>query len=298
MMRHDNRGFTLVELMVVTVLGMVILGAVYQTLSTQQRTYQHQSAVIDTHEATRTALEVLAGELRESSSTGMDILMAQPESVTVRALRKMGLACYVPPTGLGLYIDTWTMGPDFAAGDRLLAYDNGGTPDDPADDFWRALEVASADNSGYNLAGCSDWAEYSLTGSHVGNYTRQRVLVTGGLLGTIARGAPVRSYEAITYAIQQVDGQWMLTRREGAAGAVVPLVGPLASPAESGLRLSYFNAAGTQIATGSLGSSLGAINSFRIQVKATLPAGRGDTVVQDMGVSIYLRNNDPTAMGW
>lgn len=292
-MYRKTAGFSLVELLLVVVLGFIILGAVYETLNTQQQAYRQQTAVIETHEATRAALEVLAGELREISSSGADILMATRDSVTIRALRKVGFVCYVA----GGFIDVWTLSTDFAARDRLLVYDNGGTTQNPSDDQWRQMTVTGADKSLFNLAACTQWPEYSLRGDSVGDHTRQHLVVTGSWSGTIDRGAPVRSYESVTYGIQQVDGEWMLTRREG-AGATVALVGPLAAPADSGLALSYYDADGAQMSYSTLPSNLTSVNSFKITVKGEYPRGDGTDIQRDLSIAIYLRNNDPQAMGW
>ncbi|HUF75760.1 MAG TPA: prepilin-type N-terminal cleavage/methylation domain-containing protein, partial [Longimicrobiales bacterium] len=69
-MTRDRRGFTLVELLVVVVLGSLVLMAALQVLITNQRTYAAQNAVITSQQSTRIALEVLVNELRELSPSG------------------------------------------------------------------------------------------------------------------------------------------------------------------------------------------------------------------------------------
>ena len=66
-MTRNRKGFTLVEMLVVTVLGALVLAAALQVLITNQRTYSAQSATIAGQQSTRIALELL-GKSRPGSS--------------------------------------------------------------------------------------------------------------------------------------------------------------------------------------------------------------------------------------
>ena len=92
-MTRDRTGFTMVEMLVVTVLGLVVLMAAMTILITNQRTYTAQNAVIKGQQATRMGLEVLINELREVSPAGGDILAMSGDSVRVRLMRKFSLVC-------------------------------------------------------------------------------------------------------------------------------------------------------------------------------------------------------------
>lgn len=61
----NQRGFSLVELMVSLVLGSIIVLAAVQLFSTNQRTFQLQQAVSDVQETGRFTLEYLARDLRK-----------------------------------------------------------------------------------------------------------------------------------------------------------------------------------------------------------------------------------------
>ena len=61
---ENNRGFTLVEMMIaVTIFGIVMTG-IYQTYDSQQKTYIMQEHVIDMQQNNRTAIYFLGQELR------------------------------------------------------------------------------------------------------------------------------------------------------------------------------------------------------------------------------------------
>lgn len=64
MIRKQNDGFTLVELMVALALSGLVIAAVYKTLSSQQTVYHTQERVVSTQQELRTGLEFLVRELR------------------------------------------------------------------------------------------------------------------------------------------------------------------------------------------------------------------------------------------
>ena len=66
------KGFTLVELMVSMVLGLVVIGAVVSVLLSNKRTFNTTSAMSEVQESARTAFELLARDLRQASATGCD----------------------------------------------------------------------------------------------------------------------------------------------------------------------------------------------------------------------------------
>jgi type IV pilus assembly protein PilW len=66
------KGFTLVELMVSMVLGLVVIGAVVSVLLSNKRTFNTTSALSQVQESARTAFELLARDLRQAGATGCD----------------------------------------------------------------------------------------------------------------------------------------------------------------------------------------------------------------------------------
>jgi type IV pilus assembly protein PilW len=60
----DNRGFTLVELMVAMAISSMITASIYMAYTTQQRMYTTQNAVVEMQQNIRAALLVMGDELR------------------------------------------------------------------------------------------------------------------------------------------------------------------------------------------------------------------------------------------
>jgi len=290
-------GFTLAELLVVAVLGAVILGAVFQTLSIQNRTFQRQSAVISAQEASRTTLAVLSGELREISATGQDLVAASADSVAVRVLRNIGFVCNA---GVGGVLSMWELGQPFEAGDSIFVFSQGADLIDNDDDAWIPGQVAAV-AYGASPPGCGvAWPKETLSGAADGTHRVATLTITSGLgFAGVTRGAPARTFERMVYGRYSVGGEVVLGRRM-AAGDVVPLVGPLAS-GRDGLRFEFFDADNVELGGGGAvaAADLDDVSFFTIAVQGRQAAGsvEADGFYEDsLTVSVFLRNNDQSAL--
>jgi prepilin-type N-terminal cleavage/methylation domain-containing protein len=229
-MKRDRRGFTLVELLVVAVLGSLVVLAALQVLITNQRTYTAQNAVISGQQSTRMALEVLFQELRLVSPAGGDILMMSQDSLRVRIMRKFSRTCVVSllgaPVPTAVVLD---IGPvDFAIGDSVFVYaDN--DPKKDNDDRWLTAAV-----TGVAAGVCPQNASAGLTLTFAGQQAKF-------VADSVRIGAPVRSFTPVTFGLTTYSGGTYLGRREG-AGAWVPIAGPLR--AGTGIEFVYRNALG------------------------------------------------------
>lgn len=67
--RRAMQGFTLVELMIALVLGLVVIGGVISVLLSNQQTYRTNSALSQLQDNARTAFELLARDIRQAGST-------------------------------------------------------------------------------------------------------------------------------------------------------------------------------------------------------------------------------------
>lgn len=267
-MNRDRRGFTLTELIVVTVLGALLVMAALQVLITNQRTYTAQNAQIQGQQMTRAGVDVLSNELREVSARGGDLLKMDDDALVVRAMRKFGVACAVslasPPVLRLLQVGDWFSEKDsvfvFADNDVAVA----------TDDAWIATQVSAVD-----------------TTTTCGTAKAQNVTFTGPAAlfeaDSVRVGAMVRSYTWFTYGLITYDGEPYLGRAE-AGGTAVPLVGPL--KASSGLEFVYLD---------SLGNTTSVTTDVR-QIQVTIRTGSGvlnslgEPVSDSITALIYTRN--------
>jgi len=66
------RGFTLIELMVAMLLGLIVIGGVTSVFLAGQQTYRTNEALGDVEDGSRTAFEMLARDIRSAGLTGCD----------------------------------------------------------------------------------------------------------------------------------------------------------------------------------------------------------------------------------
>jgi type IV pilus assembly protein PilW len=69
---HRSRGFTLIELMVSLVLGLIVVGGVISVLIANKNSYRTNEGLSQIQESARTAFEMLARDARQAGGTGCD----------------------------------------------------------------------------------------------------------------------------------------------------------------------------------------------------------------------------------
>ena len=266
-------GFTLVELLVVTVLAAITLAAVYETLIKQEESYRAGGAMIAGQETVRTALGVLEAELREIAAIddgvagGGDIRIAAPDSIVFRAQRKIGFICEVSKSEK--WAVAWSLGDPFAAGDSLLLFVDGDSIR-YQDDSWAPAQVNSA--TATSSATCeAEWPGVQL----------QKIGLSGHDLTGVQLGSPVRSFDWVTYGLYRFGGMGWGLGRHGRDEPARYLVGNIA---ENGLRFRYFDVNGD--ATG----DPAAVNRIQIAVQTRPPEGTG-VESTNMTTNLFLRNN-------
>lgn len=278
MMNTRQSGFTLVELLVVSVLTGIALVGIYQTLLSQEKTYEVASLKISGQESLRTSLGVLETELREVGSIGgsaiggSDIAIASPDSVVFRAQRKTAFICKLSRSDKWLLV--WNMGDDLESGERILLFEDGDSIK-YVDDRWDTTRVSNA--SPTTDTDCSSyWPGLPL----------QLLKLDGGTdMNAVQPGSPVRAYEWTTYGLYHFgDLGWGLGRRRHTDGARPELIVAGLAPPGQGLQFDYFTPAGTAT------NDPTAISRIRITVR-TDPETNTEVQSEAMVSNLFLRNN-------
>jgi len=265
MKRGDRGGFTLVELLIVAVLGMVVVGATYQMILTSQEAYTVQIAQMQGQQTVRGGIDILSVELRELSAVEGDILIMDPDKVKVRAMRSFGLVCNTNASGSPILVKK--IGRYFTSGDSIVVFaDN--DPDISSDDTILS-GVVTAISLGQTCTG-TDTAQSLMVPD----------LATALANDTVRLGAPVRGFTIYTYGLYLQNGEYYLARESG--GTTEPLVGPL-SP--NGVSFTYMDSNGVVTTDPTAVSQIEA--TLRSRSKVTNERG---PVTDSLTTTIYLRN--------
>lgn len=233
---RGRRGFTIVELIVAIVVSTIVLGAAYGLLLNNQRFYRSQTQIVDVQSNVRAVAQILPAELRELSPTGGDIMAMSDTSVTIRAMRALGIVCDVSDSAnarLVLRNSQWY-------GYRAI---------DPERDgifIFRDADTLAASDDGWVLAGVAQTSNEACEDDTPGTRVDLENVVGGaGVLSGVTLGSPVRTFETVRYHLYQDAGAWWLgvsTLAEGTWSGSSPVAGPLLEG--SGLAFSFLDAAG------------------------------------------------------
>ena len=264
---NARKGFTLVELIVVTVLGALIIMASLQVLVTNQRTYTAQTAKIQGQQTTRAGLDILSSELREISAQGGDLLAIGPDSVSIRVMRKFGVVCSVDLSGQPR-LTVIRAGEWFEAGDSAFVFADNQT-NIATDDAWIAARVTAADTT----QNCVSQPAVDIT------FSGQGGLFTADSVRT---GAPVRSFTRYTYGLFQVNGEYYLGRKT--SSTAVPMVGPVR--ASGGVAFTFMDANGVPTTTRTDVRQI----SITIRTDSDVRGTGNNTMADSITARIYTRN--------
>lgn len=212
--RRSSGGFTLIELVIVTVLGTLVILATLTILVSNQETLTAVATKLRGQGTLRSGMGIIAGELREISPATGDLVRMGDDSVEVRVTRSFGLVCAVGSGGGPTRLTVKTVGEPLAVNDSLFIL----AANDPTivdDDVWKLGTV----NRIVGPSTCN------------GADTAQILIIGGTTLGappdSVSAGAPVRAFLHYTYGLFRMDGGVYVARKLAGAAGAAPMVGPL-----------------------------------------------------------------------
>ncbi len=282
----NQRGFTLVEVLIALVLMGIVSTALYQLLVANQRLYRAQVESVATNQSARATVAIVPGEIRELSAGGGDVIAMNATSLTYKSMQAVYVQCAPPNTGgLEIVVDRNTffgLRPMSVADDSVLIFAEGDSTT-RGDDGWLSASVTSM-TVGTACPGSQPSVTVGLSG-----------LSSSQLAGTQA-GAPVRTFRPAQILLyQDAAGDWWLGGRQyqksgGTWGATQPVLGPLSG---TGLALTYADSAGT--------ATTNPLNVARVgvtvqsqssdQVYRSNASGGPVYLLQDLVTQVAVRNN-------
>lgn len=281
-MRNTREGITLIELLLVMVLGMIVVGGAYTTLLSQSDAYGTLNARAGTQQDTRMGIDLLSAELRELSANGSDLTLASASSIQFRALRGFGILCDQNKINKKLIVARLGVQP-FSEKDSILVYVDGDSLK-AADDVWQREYINSV-----SATTCGAVLGLGLTLSSLLPDATFAELTVGNTLRTdsIFPGAPIRSFDVVTYEVGTWGGAPMLLRKE--AGNASPLL-PIREG--DGLALRYFDGAGTELTTLPLDAAARAsVRRIQVVLRGERRSVRAETYQDSLMTDVYLRGS-------
>jgi prepilin-type N-terminal cleavage/methylation domain-containing protein len=229
---RDSRGFTMIEVIVALVVGMIVLGSVVQLLIVQGRGYRKQREQVDVRETAREAAGLLSWDLRQAAVAGSSFAVMGSNAVTIRAFRGLGTVC--AKHALLARYGLWKTGGNIQAtvDDTALVYQIGRGQ-------WNKLKITAVGTPAAMGVTACVWpgarppdmvVEFAVTATTDTSY--------------IKVGAPLRTFRRVQYAEYQQNNRWWLGRKVGAAASYELLTGPLLAPASNGLAFTYYDTLG------------------------------------------------------
>jgi hypothetical protein len=269
--RHRVTGMTIAEVLVGLVVGVIVLGGIFQVMIVQGRAYGKQRELMDVRETSRGVVSLLSWELRQASSGGSALTVMTADSIGVRSVQGLGIICAKHAT-LPRYALWRTAGSIAATSyDSLLVAKMGqGT--------WRVVKISQVGTPAALAVPACSWP-----GARAPDLAIEvNVIAAADTLG-VQVGAPVRTFRRTVYAEYQTGGRWWLGRRVGAAATFEQLTGPLLAPASGGVKFAYYDTLGVVTANPALVATVSATirteSNKQYRMGTSVPQYQRDTLI-------------------
>jgi prepilin-type N-terminal cleavage/methylation domain-containing protein len=271
---RERRGFTMIEIIVSLIIGLILLGSVVQMMIVQGRGYRKQREQVDVRETAREAASLLSWDLRQAAVAGSPFVAMGPNNVTIRSPRGLGTIC--AKHALLARYGLWK-----TAGSILATVDDTALVYQIGKGAWNKLKITAVGTpAAMGVAGCA-WP-----GARPPDVVVEFAVAAATDTSLIKVGAPFRNFRSVQYAEFQQNGRWWLGRKVGQAASYEQLTGPVLAPASNGLAFTYYDTLGAVTAnTAAVGSV-----AFTIRTESYKNATSGSSFV-------YQRDSLTTKVG-
>jgi prepilin-type N-terminal cleavage/methylation domain-containing protein len=309
---RSRRGFTIVEVLVVSIILAMVGGMLMNMLFKQQQFYNGTTDLMQLRGQLRQAEAILGSDLRGVSPGGNEITAMTDSSIDFRYTYGSSILCsapnnnastvVLPPTtrAVGAPLTVWLNTPDTS--DVVYILDDK-VPTVLADDEWIERRVGSVVQPSAGLCG----APYT-TVADASTPSYVITLDNGISSTTVRQGAVVRFARNAHYSLYRssTDGRWYLGYCNRTCNTTTNLINPIAGPflsydptsgsGTSGLRFTYYDNVGAQI-TGTGSSDRARVSRVSIVMRGQT---RGRLSVDGLARGVYtdslrfdiaLRNN-------
>lgn len=285
----NQRGFTLIELIMALALGAAVGALVYQSIVGTQRATQAGTAEVSVRQNLRAGVAYVGSVVRELDAADGDITVATATQLQFKSMRWTGFLCAAPVaasmSALRMPVRRNTFygirGPNAALDSVFVFLDGDLTTRD--DDAWLPGGVTAVAVG--NCADGSVSADLTVDFSAAG-------VGAGAVAGLVTVGSPLRGFQMEELSLGSAGGRWWMTQRAasrtGAWSAARPLIGPLEA---GGMALAYFDSTGT--ATASLPNIASVEVLLRAESRERVRKGLAaiDFARDSLVTRVALRNN-------
>jgi len=260
---RERRGFTMIEIIVSLVIGLILLSSVVQMMIVQGKGYRKQREQVDVRETAREAAALLSWDLRQAAVAGSPFVVMGANTVTLRSPRGLGTIC-AKHAVLPRYALWKTAGSIQATvDDTALVYQIGRGG-------WNKLKITNVGTAaGMGVNACA-WP-----GARPPDMVVEFAVNAVTDTSYIKVGAPFRNFRKVEYAEFQQNGRWWLGRKVGNAGSYEQLTGPLLAPGANGLAFTYYDTLGAVSANA---NAIGTV-AFTLRTESFKNANTGSTFV-------------------
>ncbi|MFN2602312.1 MAG: PilW family protein [Gemmatimonadaceae bacterium] len=272
-----RKGFTLIELIVATVLAAIVGTTLMMTLRRQERFYASATEMMQLRSQLRDAADVLVADIRGAAVSRYGLTLMTDTAVEFFATLGTSVLCatpsgqtvFLPPTALssGAVLTSFAALPD--TGDLALVLSLPNASPDSA--HWIETRISAFASRSLNTS-CPATTGFTSALDATASRTGYALTLPATLPSEVRKGAPVRFIRRARYSLyRSSDGAWYLGyRRCNAIGkSVCTTIQPVSGPylayshggtSVSGLAFRYFDTNGNELFDAALSPELARID--------------------------------------